>query len=185
MNNLPVEQGHYFARNTYLPSCGQTAVFVGILIFSHQSGSKRMKKGCGDRHTNRGMETECVQSERGPGEVWVKQQQPRRRPTVTNFKIRPRAGVHGFPSALLCRRILSARTCVSPSVPGSSADIDSYNILLAALILQGAPVCMSAIWNISYPDFLVLYMSIRPSTHPSICPSIIHPFKQLIWCPVQ
>lgn len=87
-----------------------------------------------------------------------------------------------YPLMLFCRRILSVRSSVSPSVPGLTADTRSYNILLTYLSLQGAHV-----WSLDYflslfPIFVYvhpsIHSSIQLSIHPSVPPSInlsVHP----------
>lgn len=68
------------------------------------------------------------------------------------------------------RTILSVRSSVSPSVPGLTADICSYNILFASLSLGG--VHMSCIWVVSYS---------LSSIHPSLQPAINPPLEQYIF----
>lgn len=138
MNNLPAKHT-FFPRNTNL--LGDSAVrrwsLVGFLNFPpglRATQGRRLKdEGRGGRPRNRGMETKCEQKQ------WILTASRLRR--IPSCRIWQRPRVCRFTLALFCRRILSVRTSVSPSVPGSTADTCSYNILPTYLSLQGAPVC--------------------------------------------
>lgn len=74
-----------------------------------------------------------------------------------------------------CRKILSVRTSVSPSVPGYTADSHSYNILFAFLSLGGVHGYTCLISGL-FPILISHFLSVHPSKprQPSSQPSIPH-----------